>query len=178
MDDEADPDGTWHGDARMMGRIKDALRAHGDKLLFLLIGGLNTVFSLALYSLFVIAIEWMIRVGVLPAMLDWVQADIAMVTSWLFGVTFSWAMFKRFVFRTRGTNWVAEWARSYLVYLPSLIANLGALAALVGVFNLNKIVAQVLWGIVMAFYSWFAHKWFTFGTPKAGEPEPVTWEGE
>jgi hypothetical protein len=53
--------------------------------------------------------------------------------------------------------------------------NLGALAALVGLLHMNKILAQVIWAAFMAVYSWFGHKWFTFGTPKgAPEEEPTS----
>ena len=149
----------------MTERIRALLHAHGDKLLFLVVGGVNTVFSLALYAVFIAVID-----RVAPTQPAWLQADIAAVATWLIAVTFSWGMFKLFVFRTRGTNWVAEWARSYLVYLPSLVMNVGALTALVGLLHINKIVAQLIWAVFMAVYSYFGHKWFTFGTPK-GTPE-------
>ena len=153
----------------MIERIKAALHAHGDKLLFLVIGGVNTIFSLVLYAGFVRVVE-----RAAPSTAGWIQADVAAILTWLIAVTFSWGMFKLLVFRTRGTNWVREWARAYLVYLPSLVMNLGALAALVGLLHLDKLVAQIIWALFMAVYSYFGHKWFTFGTPKGGPEEEPT----
>jgi putative flippase GtrA len=161
---EAEP--TTDGrDVEGRGRVARALHAHGDKLLFVVVGGFKTVVGLGLYAVIVLLTE-----QALPGVAAWIQADIAAVITWIISVTISWSMFKLFVFRTRGTNWLREWARSYLVYFPSLVMNLGALSALVGLLHLNKILAQVIWAVFMAVYSWFGHKWFTFGTPK-GTPE-------
>ena len=51
--------------------------------------------------------------------------------------------------------------------------NLGVLAALVGLFHIPPLVGQAIWAVFMAFYSYFGHKWFTFGAPKEEEPEPT-----
>jgi putative flippase GtrA len=85
-------------------------------------------------------------------------------------VTFSWTTFKRLVFRTRGTDWVKEWRRAYVVYTPSLIMNLGALSALVGLLHVHPLIGQLVWAVFQAIYSYIAHRWFTFGTP-GGSPE-------
>jgi putative flippase GtrA len=151
-------------------RIRALLRAHGDKLLFLVVGGINTVFSFALFAAFL----WVADRFVPGIRENWVQVDIVLALSWVFAVTFSWGMFKLFVFRTRGTNWAREWLRSYLVYAPSLVMNLGALGALVGLLHLPPLVGQAIWAVFMAVYSYFGHKWFTFGSPKEQEPEPTT----
>jgi putative flippase GtrA len=140
--------------------------AHGDKLLFLLVGGVNSVFALGLFALTLLAVE-----QVIPSVRsNWVLVDVALVASWLISVTFSWATFKLFVFRTRGTNRLKEWRRAYVVYTPSLIMNLGALSALVGLLHVPPLIGQLVWAVFQAIYSYIAHRWFTFGTPR-GTPE-------
>lgn len=157
----------------MIERIKALLHAHGDKLLFLVVGGVNTVFSFGLFALFL----WIASLFIPGVRGNWVQVDIVLVASWLISVTFSWGMFKLIVFRTRGTNWVREWMRSYAVYAPSLVMNLGVLAALVGLLHIPALLGQAGWAVFMAVYSYFGHKWFTFGTPKKEQPEPTSFEG-
>jgi len=152
----------------MIERIRSALRAHGDKLLFLVVGGVNVVVNYLVFA------ALLILAGLNSKTSPWYLVDIVLVVAWLLNVSFSWSMFKLFVFRTRGTNWVREWLRSYLVYAPSLVMNLGALGALVGLLHLPPLVGQAIWAVFMAVYSYFGHKWFTFGAPKAEEPEPTS----
>lgn len=152
-------------------RLGAALHAHGDKLLFLLVGGVNTVFSYLLFAGMLFVVE-----RALPGIRrDWVLADAVLVASWLVAVTFSWGTFKLFVFRTRGTDWAREWRRAYVVYAPGLVMNLGVLSALVGLLHVPPLAGQALWAVFMAVYSYFGHKWFTFGTPRgSAEQEPTS----
>jgi putative flippase GtrA len=153
----------------VMERMRAALHAHGDKLLFLIVGGINTVFSFALFAFGL----WVASLFVPEVRSNWLLVDVVLVMTWLVSVTFSWSMFKLFVFRTRGTNWVREWLRSYAVYAPSIVMNLGVLSALVGLLHLPPLVGQALWAVFMAVYSYFGHRWFTFGAPKDPEDEPT-----
>jgi len=130
----------------------------------------NTVFS---YALFAVAL-WVVELFVPGVQTNWLRVDLVLVFTWVISVTFSWGMFKLFVFRTRGTNWIREWLRSYAVYASSLVLNLVALWALVGRLHVTPLVSQAIWAVFMAVYSYFAHKWFTFGAPKgAPEEEPT-----
>ena len=153
----------------MIDRIRAALHAHGDKLLFLVVGGVNTLFSFALFAFGL----WVASLFAPDVRSNWVLVDLVLVLTWLVSVTFSWGMFKLLVFRTRGTNWVREWLRAYVVYAPSIVMNLGVLSALVGLLHVPPLVGQALWAVFMAVYSYFGHKWFTFGAPKEEETEPT-----
>lgn len=166
MDADRKQDAKSKGEGSLLARV---LHTHGDKLLFLLVGGVNSLFALGLFALMLLAVE-----QVIPSVRsNWVLVDVVLVASWLISVTFSWGTFKLFVFRTRGTNWVREWRRAYVVYTPSLIMNLGALSALVGLLHVPPLLGQLVWAVFQAIYSYIAHKWFTFGTPKGtAENEP------
>jgi putative flippase GtrA len=163
---DSKPRGGLLGGDPQGGAIARALHAHGDKLLFLVVGGVNTVFAYLLFAVMLYGVELVVP----TVRTNWILVDVVLVASWLVAVTFSWATFKLFVFRTRGTNMVREWARAYLVYAPSLAMNLGVMAALVGFFHVPPLLGQAGWAVFMAFYSYFGHKWFTFGAPK-GTPE-------
>ncbi len=153
-------------------RLKAALHAHRDKLLFLVVGGVNTVFSFLLFAAFL----WLGDRIVPGIRTNWLAVDAVLVVTWVFSVLFSFATFKLFVFRTRGTDWVREWLRAYVVYAPSLAMNLGVLSALVGLLHVPPLVGQAIWAVFMAVYSYFGHKWFTFGAPKEDEPEPAAFD--
>ena len=78
----------------MIERVAAALHAHRDKLLFLVVGGFNTVFSYALFALGL----WLTSLFIPGVRENWLLVDAVLVATWVISVTFSWSMFKLFVF--------------------------------------------------------------------------------
>jgi len=129
---------------------------------FLLVGGFNTGFSLALYNLFVLLVRHFIRNEILVA-------DTAQCLSMPIAISVAFLGYKWFVFRTKG-NYLIEWLRCFAVYgvgFPlSILVVLPAATELFLSFHITKPYAANLAGIVnslvIACYSYFAHKKFSF----------------
>jgi putative flippase GtrA len=134
----------------------------GEVIRFLLVGGFNTVFSLALYNVFVLLIRHAFRNEILVA-------DAAQCLSMPIAISVAFLGYKWFVFRTQG-NYLKEWLRCFAVYgvgFPiSILIVLPAATASFLAFALTRHYAANLAGIVnslvIACYSYFAHKKFSF----------------
>ena len=130
---------------------------------FLMVGGFNTAFSLALYSGCVIFFGRLLPTHGKPLI-----ADIAFVVSTPVAITVAFLCYKHFVFKTKG-NYLKEWLRCFAVYSVSFPMGLVILPAATHLFQrvaLTHAYAPFLAGIVnsliIACYSYFAHKKFSF----------------
>ena len=129
---------------------------------FLLVGGFNTLFSLVLYNAFVVVVRRFLHNEIFIA-------DAAQCISMPLSITVAFLGYKWFVFRTSG-NYLKEWLRCFAVYgvgFPmSVLVVLPAATAAFLSFPLTKPYAANLAGIVnsvvIACYSYFAHKKFSF----------------
>jgi len=135
----------------------------GEVIRFLLVGASNTVFSYALYAGCVIAYSHL-----LPNLGKPIIVDLASLTSKPVGITVAFLGYKHLVFRTKG-NYLKEWLRCFAVYGVSTPAELLILPlATKGflLFALTRFYAPYLAGVVnsvvIASYSYFAHKKFSF----------------
>lgn len=135
----------------------------GEVIRFLMVGGCNTLFSYLLYAGFGALFTHMF-----PRLSQVWVADAALVCSTPISITFSFLGFKHFVFKTRG-NYLKEWLRCFAVYSGAVPASLIIIAVATKLFLLTSIepkYAKYLAGIVnsaiIASYSYFAHKKFSF----------------
>jgi len=136
----------------------------GEPLRFLIAGGCNTIFGITDTLL----MTW-IFIHLLPARAVW-MTSAAMAVSTIINITVSFLSYKAFVFRTHG-NYIEEYLRSLLVYLPSLIISTTAVAPLTILLRqlllrptLAPYIAQ---GGVIVFSmitSFLGHKHITFRT--------------
>jgi len=94
----------------------------GEALRFLIAGGSNTLFGIADTFFF----TWLFT-HALPAHLE-LGITLATLIATVTNITVSFLTYKWFVFRTDG-NYLREYARSFVVYGPSLLLTL-ALAPL------------------------------------------------
>ena len=130
---------------------------------FLLVGVSNTLISLGLYSGFVILFGYL-----LPHQGKPVIADIASITSKPLAITIAFLCYKHFVFRTNG-NYLREWLKCFAVYGISTPAELIILPLVTKVLLVPALthpyapfLAGIVNAVVIACYSYFAHKKFSF----------------
>lgn len=160
LSDPTPPDPKAHGAFAALRRMVPA----GEVIRFLLVGGFNTVFSLALYSGFVILLGRMMPNSGKPLI-----ADIASIISQPISITVAFLCYKHFVFRTKG-NYLKEWLRCFAVYSISFPAGLLILPLATKFFlmfktlppNAPPILAGIVNSVIIACYSYFAHKKFSF----------------
>jgi putative flippase GtrA len=153
------PDPQAHGPFAAIRRVLPG----GEVIRFLAVGGFNTVFSLALYSGLVIAFGRMLPQSGKPLI-----ADIAFAISTPLAITVAFLCYKHFVFRTKG-NYLKEWLRCFAVYSVSFPMGLVILPAATHLFQRTPLthpyapfLAGIVNSIVIACYSYFAHKKFSF----------------
>lgn len=152
---EKDPHGPFAALRRMLPK--------GEVIRFLMVGGGNTLFSIALQAAF----------GALFAKLyphavqSWI-AIAAVIAATPFGVTFSFFGFKHFVFRTKG-NYLKEWLRCFAVYGPTIPAAILIVGVATRLYemtslphHLAKDAAFVTNSAIIAVYSYLGHKKFSF----------------
>ena len=122
----------------------------GRPLRFLVVGGINTLFGLAIYP----ALQW-----AFPPLQRRYMVALLIAQ----GVSLVWAytLQKLFVFRTRG-DILPEFARFCSFYLGIYAVNWAALPLLVEVAGLTPWVAQLGFAVVTVIGSWFFHSRLTF----------------
>jgi putative flippase GtrA len=136
----------------------------GEVIRFLLVGGFNTLFGLVLYSGVVIFFG-----KLLPHRGKPLIADLSLIVSQPISITVAFLCYKHFVFKTKG-NYLKEWLRCFAVYSVGFPAGLVILPVATKLFLLVKrlppnappILAGIVNSAIIACYSYFAHKKFSF----------------
>jgi len=124
---------------------------HAEKIRFLVVGVWNTIFSVVLYNLLLLAFGHESYL-----LLFWAV--------WVVAVVQSTATMKYFAFRSGGHFW-RQTARAYLIYLPA--QGLSTLLLWVGVtlLQLSPPMAQLITIFFTTIFSYLGHKYFTFRVP-------------
>jgi putative flippase GtrA len=138
--------------------------SRGQLLRYLVVGAWNTLFG---YGCFFLMVRLFLHLlPTQPAL----TASIALAVATVINVTVSFLGYKWFVFRTQG-NYLREYRRSLLVYLPSLALSAVAIAPLTGLLRLVphlKTEAPYAAGAVLAGFnliaSFLGHKHISFKT--------------
>ena len=159
LDDETPPDPKAHGPFAAMRRLLPA----GEVIRFLLVGGFNTVFSIALAYVFTFPLETFF-----PKLHRAAITTIANYAALPSAITVAFLLYKWFVFRTRG-NYFKEWLKVFAVYgvsLPfPLVVSPVATSVLLSLHVKPRpasLLALITNSAVIACYSYFAHKKFSF----------------
>ena len=155
----APPDPKAHGPFAAMRRVLPS----GEVIRFLMVGGFNTAFSIALAYVFIFPVEFFF-----PKLPRVAVTTIANYAALPIAITVAFLAYKWFVFRTHG-NFLKEWLRCFAVYGVSTPVELIILPLATHFFlffALTHTSAPFLAGVVnaavIATYSYFAHKKFSF----------------
>jgi putative flippase GtrA len=126
------------------------MRAHETKIRFLLAGGLNTLFGLAIFPVLI----WFLA----PLSLHYM---IVLAVSQAICVVFAFVTNKMLVFKTRG-EYFKEFGRFATFYIGSFAANLVALPILVELVRIPPIWSQLMFITTLIILSYFWHNRITF----------------
>ena len=122
-----------------------------EQLLYLVVGGWNTVFGYGAWAL-------------LQSLLgDHVHYLAVVVLSWPFAVLNAYLGYRYIVFRSHGPV-LRELPRFALVYLATLLVNLALLPIALRVLPFNIYVVQALFAVGVVVSSYLAHKYYSFGS--------------
>ena len=123
-----------------------------QRLLFLVVGGVNTVVGTLWFALFdgLIGYRWN-GFGHYPAL----------VLTYVFAILCAFFLYRTVVFRVRG-HVVRDLMRFSLVYVTAFFVNLALLAVLVTGLGWPAFASQCLIVFVTTLLSWFGHRKFSF----------------
>ncbi len=123
--------------------------ARREQILYLAVGGWNTVFGYA---------EWAVLQFLLGERLHYL---VIVVISWPFSVLNNYLCYRYLVFRSRGAI-LRELPRFATVYSATLLANLVALPVALQVWPGSIYVVQAAFMAIVIVASYLAHKHFSF----------------
>jgi putative flippase GtrA len=153
------PDPQAHG---LFAAIRRVLPG-AEVIRFLMVGGFNTVFSIALAYVFIFPFGFFF-----PKLPRAAVTTIANYAALPFAITVAFLAYKWFVFRTRG-NYFREWLKVFAVYgvslpFPAIVIPIATSLLLSLHFppRLASLLALIANSICIACYSYFAHKKFSF----------------
>lgn len=126
----------------------------GQPLRFLIVGGINTVVGLAAYPLLLWRVPWF-----------HVHYFLGLLLVQFLCLVFAFITHKYGTFRARG-NVLHEFAKFSSFYLVNYAANWVALPALVEFGEINPIIAQVAFALIVVVGSYFWHSRVSFKSAK------------
>lgn len=125
-----------------------------EKIRFLLVGGYNTAFGMALYAM----LYWLLGESVHYVILLVVTHFISVINSYL--------ALKFFVFRTNG-NFMQEFIRTNISYFYILLANSALLTIFVQILLIPPVTSQCFIAVLLACGSYFLHKYYSYRQRKS-----------
>jgi len=142
-------------------RIKNLIpRCSLQFILYLLVGGWNTVFGIAVYA------------GLYHWLGNSVHYLILLIPSNILAITNAFACYKLFVFKTKG-NVLREYSRCYVVYGGMMLVGAALMFGLVDGLHLPPVIANCACVAVTTIISYFAHRDFSFKQVPSPSATPV-----
>lgn len=120
-----------------------------EQLLYLAVGGWNTVFGYAVWAL----MQFLLG--------PYLHYLVVVVLSWPIAVLNAYLGYRFIVFRSRGAV-LQELPRFSLVYLVTLVVNLALLPIALSVLPLDIYVIQALFTAAVVICSYLGHKYYSF----------------
>ena len=132
-----------------------------EQMLYLVVGGWNTVFG---YSV------WALLQYLLGASLPYL---VVLLLAWPINVLNAYLGYRYLVFRSRGPV-LKEFPRFSFVYLVTLLVNLALLPVALRVLPFNIYVVQALFAGVVVVCSYLGHKHFSFRGARQRHPRDTS----
>jgi putative flippase GtrA len=129
-----------------------------EQLLYLVVGGWNTVFGYVVWAL----MQYLLG--------DYLPYYVVILLAWPVAVLNAYLGYRYVVFRSRGPV-LRELPRFSIVYAATLVANLALLPIALRVLPFNIYVIQALFTGAVVVCSYLGHKHFSF---RGGHRGPVT----
>ena len=127
-----------------------------EQLLYLVVGGWNTVFGYSVWAL----MQYLLG--------DYLPYVVVILLAWPIAVLNAYLCYRYIVFRSRGPV-LKELPRFSLVYVVTLVVNLALLPVALRVLPFNIYVIQALLTVVVVVCSYLAHKYYSFGGRRHGD---------
>ena len=133
----------------MLSAVLRVVRAHREKLLYLVVGGWNTLFQFLSFSLLYYLLQ------------DYLHPSVILFLSYVLSSINGFLGFRYIVFRTEGHPLV-QYLRFQLVYVPLLVANMVLLPLALAYTSLNAYLVQGLFAVFGIVAGFLGNKYFAF----------------
>ena len=137
-------------DHPVLGRPVRFYFGHREQVLYLVVGGWNTVFGYCVWAL----MQFLLG--------DYLPYLVIVLLSWPIAVLNAYLGYRFMVFRSHGPV-LRELPRFSLVYAATLVVNLAVLPIALATLPFNIYVIQALFTVVVVVCSYLAHKYYSFG---------------
>jgi putative flippase GtrA len=127
-----------------------------EQVLYLVVGGWNTVFGYGAWAL----LQYLLG--------DHLHYLVVVVLAWPIAVLNAYLGYRYLVFRSRGPV-LRELPRFSLVYLATLVVNLALLPVALHMLAFNIYVVQALFAVGVVVCSYLGHKYFSFRGGHSGD---------
>jgi putative flippase GtrA len=127
-----------------------------EQLLYLVVGGWNTVFGYAVWALFQYVLG------------DHLHYLVIVLLAWPIALLNAYIGYRYLVFRSRGPV-LKELPRFSLVYLATLVVNLAVLPIALAVLPLSIYVVQAVLTVGVVICSYLGHKYYSFRGARRGD---------
>jgi len=141
-------------DHRGLGRPVRFYFRRREQLLYLVVGGWNTVFGYGIWAV----MQYLLG--------DTLHYLVVVLLAWPIAVLNAYLGYRYLVFQSRGPV-LRELPRFSLVYLATLVVNLALLPIALAVLPFNIYVIQALFTVIVVIGSYLGHKHFSFGRRRA-----------
>jgi putative flippase GtrA len=121
-----------------------------EQVLYLVVGGWNTVFGYGVWAL----LQFLLG--------DHLHYLVIVLIAWPIAVLNAYLGYRYVVFRSRGSV-LREFPRFSLVYLVTLVVNLALLPVALNVLPFNIYVVQALLTAIVVVSSYLSHRYYSFG---------------
>ena len=136
-----------------LGRVARLCRRRREQILYLVVGGWNTLFGYAVWAL----LQYLLH--------DYIYYLVILAIAWVPSVINAYVCYRLIVFRSRGRI-LREFARFCLVYVVTLVLGLVGLPILLRLLPFSIYVVQAGFMAVVVIASYLSHKFFSFGGGK------------
>jgi putative flippase GtrA len=123
---------------------------HRDKILYLVVGGWNTLFTWVSFSVLYYLLHTTL------------YASVILLLSYAVASLNGFLGFRYIVFGASGSHPIIEYLRYQAVYLPLLLVNMVLLPLLLKHTPLNAYVIQAAYGAFSVVFGYLGNKYFTF----------------
>lgn len=136
-----------------MEKLKELFRTYREIIMYLIVGGLTTVVSLAVYY------------GCVLTFLDPhdpVQLQAANIISWLAAVTFAYFTNRKYVFESESSHVLKEAAAFYGSRVTTLLLDMACMFLMVSVCGISDKIAKLVVQVLVTIGNYILSKFFVF----------------
>jgi putative flippase GtrA len=147
----------------LLGRVGRFYQRRREQILYLVVGGWNTLFGYLVWAL----LQYLLH--------DYIYYLVILVLAWFPAVLNAYVCYRYIVFRSRAKiRW--ELPRFSVVYVVMLCVNLVTLPILLRVLPFSIYATQIVFTIIVVILSYLSHKYFSFRSvvPRAVLPQDGT----